>query len=70
MTKERLYIGDFVSIDAIGEIIKIQKTDKNNAEFVIKFNDGIAYMPENCLTPAPQPEDVGEQYPAIEQTDE
>lgn len=69
MTKERLYIGDLVSIDAIGEIIRIEKTDNNSAEFVVKFNNGIAYMPENCLTPAPIPQDVGEQYPAIEQTD-
>ena len=71
MTRERLYVGDFVSIDTIGEIIKIEKVSPSGAaEFTIKFNKGIAYMPENCLTPAPEPKDVGEQDPTIEQTNE
>jgi hypothetical protein len=74
MTKERLYVGDFVSIDAIGEIVRIDKKQDSSGdlgnEFTIKFNQGIAYMPENCLTPAPLPQDAEEQYPPVEQPDE
>jgi hypothetical protein len=70
MTKERLYVGDIVSIDTLGEIIRIDKKEDGSKEFTIKFNQGIAYMPENCLTPAPQPKDAEEQYPPVEQPEE